>query len=155
MLGLKCSVLLHRGIGGLRAASNKDQFSTVGNVQLNKILGANVILTNETDTGDENGPLLPLLGPLEYQGEVPCWISSDASLHPLGELGYARCAFEIVPQGADLVRDGQLSGSGRFDYIFVGCGRGSTIIGLIVGSKVLEKVTISHQGRQGRISSES
>lgn len=141
VLGLKCTVLLHRGVGGMRAAQDKEQYCTVGNVHLNKLLGANVIMTDESDTGDEKGPLLPTLDELESQGEVPYWISSGASLHPLGGLGYARCAFEIARQQDELAEDGQLNGSGRFDYIFVACGSGSTLAGLIAGFKLLEKST--------------
>lgn len=130
-LGLKCHVLLHRGIGGLRRAIDQSAYSRVGNVQLLKLLGAQVIMTDETDTGNETGPLLPLLDDLRSQGEIPYWISSGASLHPLGGLGYARCAFEIAQQEVDII----------FDEMYVACGSGSTLAGLIAGFKLLEKTS--------------
>lgn len=139
ILGMKCLVLLHKGIGGLREAEDKTAFLRVGNVQLNKLLGAEIRLTDERDTGDDKGPLLPVLDELKAQGEVPYWISSGASLHPLGGLGYARCAFEIEAQEKELVQAHRLSGSGQFDYIFVACGSGSTLAGLVSGFKLLEK----------------
>ncbi|KAJ9660216.1 hypothetical protein H2198_002722 [Neophaeococcomyces mojaviensis] len=141
VLDLKCIVLLHKGIGGLRKAGDKEAFIKVGNVQLNRLLGADVRLTDERDTGDEKGPLIPLLDELRAQGEVPYWISSGASLHPLGGLGYARCAFEIEFQEQQMVREAQfVTGTNRFDYIFVACGSGSTLAGLIAGFKLLEKL---------------
>ncbi|KAK5939992.1 hypothetical protein PMZ80_007410 [Knufia obscura] len=140
ILGLKCTVLLHRGIGGLRIAKDKDAFAKVGNVQLNKLLGADVRITDESDTGDEKAPLIPILDELRAQGQTPYWISSGASLHPLGGLGYARCAFEIASQEQQLATDQRLGGSKQFDYIFVACGSGSTLAGLIAGFKLHEKV---------------
>ncbi|KAK5072034.1 hypothetical protein LTS08_000868 [Lithohypha guttulata] len=145
VIGKKCTVLLHMGIGGLRKAVDKDTFLKVGNVQLNRILGADVRITDETDTGDENGPLVPILDQLKAQGERPYWISSGASLHPLGGLGYARCAFEIASQEKELTALTESGGSGRFDYIFVACGSGSTLAGLIAGFKLLEKTTQSNR----------
>lgn len=138
ILGLKCSVLLHRGIGGARVANDKQAYTRVGNVQINHLLGADVRMTDENDTGDENGPLLPFLEELKGQGEVPYWIPSGASLHPLGGLGYVRCAFEIEAQKEELIKNQQLEH--KFDHIFVACGSGSTLAGLIVGYKLLEKM---------------
>lgn len=138
-LGFKCTVLLHRGIGGLRVAKDKDAFARVGNVQLNRLLGADVRITEESDTGDADGPLIPILDDLRARGEVPYWISSGASLHPLGGLGYARCAFEIASQEKQLATNKELLGSEQFDHVFVACGSGSTLAGLIAGFKLLEK----------------
>lgn len=141
-LGLKSLVLLHRGIGGLRAARDKDAFVRVGNVQLNKLLGAEIRFTDERDTGDEHGPLIPgVLEELKDKGETPYWISSGASLHPLGGLGYARCAFEIAEKESRL-QESRLYLGQRLDYVFVACGSGSTLAGLIAGFKLLERLNL-------------
>jgi 1-aminocyclopropane-1-carboxylate deaminase len=50
-------------------------------------------------------------------------------------LGYARCAFEIAAQEKE-----QFGESGQFDCIFVACGSGSTVGGLIAGFKLQEKI---------------
>ena len=50
-------------------------------------------------------------------------------------MGYARCAFEIAAQEKQL--------GSRFDYIFVACGSGSTVGGLIAGFKMLERMESS------------
>ncbi|KAJ5181224.1 Tryptophan synthase beta subunit-like PLP-dependent enzymes superfamily [Penicillium cf. griseofulvum] len=133
-LGLKALILLHRGTGGgLEAASDKEAFQRSGNVQINHLLGAEARIC-------EDDPLAwdatPLLDELRATGENPYWIPGGASLHPLGGLGYARAAFEIAAQEEEL----GLGGSGMFDYIFVACGSGSTIGGLVAGFKLLEKI---------------
>ncbi|CAG7923179.1 unnamed protein product [Penicillium olsonii] len=134
-LGLKALILLHRGTGGgLRAASDKEAFQRSGNVQINHLLGA------EVRTCEPGDPLAhdatPLLDQLRASGETPYWIPGGASLHPLGGLGYARAAFEIAAQEKEI----GLGGSGRFDYVFVACGSGSTVGGLVAGFKLLEKL---------------
>ncbi|CAG8900306.1 unnamed protein product [Penicillium egyptiacum] len=135
-LGLKAVILLHRGTGGgLAAASDKEAFQRGGNVQINHLLGAEVRICEEGD------PLAldatPLLDELRASGQNPYWIPGGASLHPLGGLGYARAAFEIAAQEERM----GLGGSGRFDYVFVACGSGSTVGGLIAGFKLLEKMS--------------
>lgn len=132
-LGLKSLVLLQRGTGGgLRASQDKDTFLRTGNVQINRLLGAEVRILQEDDplTNDAS----PVLEELRTRGERPYWIPGGASLHPLGGLGYTRAAFEIHHQERGMA----LGGSGVFDFIFVACGSGSTVGGLIAGFKFVE-----------------
>lgn len=134
-LGLKALVLLQRGTGGgLRASQDPDGFMRSGNVQINRLLGAEVRIV------EEGHPLaydaFPVLEELRARGERPYWIPGGASLHPLGGLGYARAACEIFQQEKDML----LGGSGAFDFIFVACGSGSTVGGLIAGFKLLEGI---------------
>ncbi|KAJ5708955.1 hypothetical protein N7493_010289 [Penicillium malachiteum] len=132
-LGLKALVLLHRGTGGgLRTARDKHAFLSTGNVQINRVLGAEVQIYAEGDPMTEDAE--PVLQELFSKGEVPYWIPGGASLHPLGALGYARAAVEIVHQEKEM----SLHGSGKFDFVFVACGSGSTVGGLIAGFKLLE-----------------
>lgn len=134
-LGLNALVLLHRGTGGgLRAANDKEAFQRSGNVQINHLLGAEVRVCEEGDPLAYDAT--PLLDELRASGQMPYWIPGGASLHPLGGLGYARAAFEIVAQEKDM----ELGGSGKFEYIFVACGSGSTVGGLVAGFKLLEKM---------------
>lgn len=144
-LGLKALVLLHRGTGGgLRAASDKAAFQRGGNVQINRVLGAEVRVYEEGDPISEDAE--PVLRELRGNGEIPYWIPGGASLHPLGGLGYVRAAVEIAEQEEEM----RLGGSGRFDVVFVACGSGSTVGGLIAGFKMLEAVGRKDIGRPPR-----
>ncbi|KAL4870265.1 hypothetical protein BDV12DRAFT_195644 [Aspergillus spectabilis] len=144
-LGLESVVLLHKATGGgLAASSDKDSFLRIGNVQIVKLLGADVrILEPPVSPKSGDDLVQETLDDLKRQGKNPYWIPSGASLHPLGGLGYARCAFEIIAQEQDLPphpsRDGSEKAAARFDYIFVACGSGSTLAGLIAGFKLHEK----------------
>ncbi|RLL99304.1 hypothetical protein CFD26_104950 [Aspergillus turcosus] len=138
-LGLEAVIILHKGTGGgLAASADKASFLRTGNAQVVRLLGAEVrMLESSTVPAEgEEDPIPAILEELRAQGKAPYWIPSGASLHPLGGLGYARCAFEIAMQE----QTQGLDGSGRFDYIFVACGSGSTVGGLIAGLKLLEKV---------------
>ncbi|KAL2825966.1 tryptophan synthase beta subunit-like PLP-dependent enzyme [Aspergillus cavernicola] len=154
-IGLEAVVLLHKSTGGgLAAASNKEGFLKGGNVQVLRCLGGDVRILepeglqersqSQTQTQDEI--VENVLDELRNWGKTPYWIPSGASLHPLGGAGYARCAFEIVRQEREIlpssesgIGEGSSEGEARFDYIFVACGSGSTLGGLIAGFKLLEK----------------
>lgn len=134
-LGLKSVVLLQRATGGgLRASQDKNTFLRAGNGQINRLLGAEVRILQEDDPLTKDA--FPVLEELRARGERPYWIPGGASLHPLGGLGYARAAVEIHHQEREMA----LRGSGVFDFIFVACGSGSTVGGLIAGFKLLEKL---------------
>ncbi|KAL4788506.1 tryptophan synthase beta subunit-like PLP-dependent enzyme [Aspergillus varians] len=143
-IGLESVVLLHKGTGGgLAASTDKQAFLRTGNVQVVKLLGSDVRILGPSGVSKTQDDLVEeVLEDLRRQGKTPYWIPSGASLHPLGGLGYARCAFEIAAQEKEGLL---LSGSGgdadapRFDYVFVACGSGSTLGGLIAGFKLLEK----------------
>ncbi|KAL3478407.1 tryptophan synthase beta subunit-like PLP-dependent enzyme [Aspergillus californicus] len=160
-LGLEAVVLLHKATGGgLSAATHRDVFLQTGNVQIDRLLGADVrILDPSSDSNSQDDVVEGVISGLRSEGKSPYWIPSGASLHPLGGLGYARCAFEIAAQERELFtpqtksnpraaveRDG-----GQFDYIFVAAGSGSTIGGLIAGFKLLEKSNSAiHQDKKQR-----
>lgn len=140
ILGLKAVVLLHKGTGGgLRSTTNPEVFQQTGNVQVVRMLGAEVRMLESDEAADDKDPVEPILQDLRDKGHVPYWIPSGASLHHLGGLGYARCAFEIAKQELEESQRGTLKGSGQFDYIFVSFGSGSTVAGLIAGFELLEK----------------
>ncbi|GAB7350305.1 hypothetical protein MBLNU459_g0940t1 [Dothideomycetes sp. NU459] len=68
---------------------------------------------------------------LRDKGETPYWVPSGASTDPLGGLGYARSAFEIIEQEAEL--------GVHFGHIFVACNGGSTLGGMIAGFQLFEQ----------------
>ena len=153
-LSLEALIILHKQTGGgLASSTDKNTFLRVGNVQIAKLLGAEVRMLEKSSTittAGSHDPIPGILDELRAQGKVPYWIPSGASLHPLGGLGYARCAFEIAAQEEQMrtqtqTQTEELSGTGRFDYIFVACGSGSTIGGLVAGFKLLDKQANQHQ----------
>ncbi|KAK2763039.1 hypothetical protein FQN54_009672 [Arachnomyces sp. PD_36] len=141
-LGLESLVLLHRNTAAFSSASDQTNYLKTGNVQICTLLGSTIhylepnsqkrTSTNE-DTTDH---IEPHLSSLREAGKTPYFIPSGASLHPLGGLGYARCAFEIADQETHHLSHTQ---SKIFDHIFVACGSGSTLAGLIAGFKLLQQ----------------
>ncbi|PWY79631.1 tryptophan synthase beta subunit-like PLP-dependent enzyme [Aspergillus heteromorphus CBS 117.55] len=146
-LGLETVVVLHKGAGGgLSASTDKEAFLRTGNVQIAGLLGAEVRVVDSSTIaiaiasgkgeGEKESVVSRVLEELRAKGKNPYWIPSGASLHPLGGLGYARCAVEIAAQE----RGRDIEGGRRVDYVFVACGSGSTVGGLIAGFKLLEKM---------------
>ncbi|KAK1144348.1 hypothetical protein N8T08_005500 [Aspergillus melleus] len=136
-LGLDAVVILHKSTGGgLSATMDPVAFLRTGNVQIDRLLGAEMRLLDSDNVADDGSdPIAPIMRELWAQGKVPYWIPSGASLHPLGGLGYARCAFEIAAQEKEHLGVGE-----RFDYVFVACGSGSTVAGLVAGFRLVEKL---------------
>ncbi|RAH73753.1 tryptophan synthase beta subunit-like PLP-dependent enzyme [Aspergillus aculeatinus CBS 121060] len=165
-LNLSAVLCLHKTTGGgWRTAPDPRAFARIGNVQLAKLLGADVRLLdsanvqakkedsnaggggNNNNNNPDNDPIASIMHTLRtHEGKIPYWIPSGASLHPLGGLGYARGAFEIAAQEGDAPQHAESWPKSRYDYIFVACGSGSTLGGLIAGFKLLEKV----EGQQSR-----
>lgn len=139
-LGLEYVGVTNRMTGqGYKEASNKDVFVNVGNPQMSRLLQPS---PQDENTNDYTDPGKVLHDLHDHHHKVPYWIPSGASLHPLGGLGYARCAFEIASQEAHLPRvpsQQPVTQPSRFDYIFVACGSGSTVAGLIAGFKLLDR----------------
>ncbi|KAH8826304.1 tryptophan synthase beta subunit-like PLP-dependent enzyme [Flagelloscypha sp. PMI_526] len=77
-------------------------YGKVGNIQLSRLMGADVIL-NDSRFGIEHKKALEILNKeCRDRGEIPYYIPAGASDHPLGGLGFARWAFEVVEQEKDL-----------------------------------------------------
>ncbi|KAL4923747.1 1-aminocyclopropane-1-carboxylate deaminase/D-cysteine desulfhydrase [Aspergillus undulatus] len=151
-LDLESVVLLHKGTGGgLSTSSDKVSFLRTGNVQICKLLGSDVRLLEKPAAPKTQDDLVDeVIADLKSRGKNPYWIPSGASLHPLGGLGYVRCAFEIAEQEREVLPSNTNPGTQepQFDYIFVACGSGSTVGGLIAGFKLLEKQNPNRRPRR-------
>ncbi|EFQ31344.1 1-aminocyclopropane-1-carboxylate deaminase [Colletotrichum graminicola] len=104
--------------------SGDAEYKYAGNIQLNEILGAE---TFPVGTGEDD-----VISTLKERGSKPYHIPSGASTHPLGGLGYARWAFELLEQEAEL--------GTSFDVITVALGSGSTLGGMVAGFKLAQKM---------------
>jgi 1-aminocyclopropane-1-carboxylate deaminase len=100
-------------------------YARVGNIQLSRLMGADVRL-DPAPFSIEHKPTLALLrDELAARGKKPYYIPAGASDHPLGGLGFARWAFEVVAQEAEM--------GVFFDTVVVCAVAGPSFAGLLAG----------------------
>ena len=100
-------------------------YDRVGNIQLSRILGAEVRLVEEGFGIGFKQSWERALADIESEGGTPYAIPAGASDHELGGLGFARWAAEVAEQEAQL--------GVFFDTIIVCSVTGSTQAGMIAG----------------------
>jgi len=108
-----------------RSISQDAEYKSLGNIQITHLLAAEHALY---DSDPEE-----IMKSYTSNGDIPYWIPSGASTHPLGGLGYARFAFELAEQEHKM--------NTYFDTVIVPCASGSTLGGMIAGFKLLENMT--------------
>uniref|UniRef100_L2G2B1 1-aminocyclopropane-1-carboxylate deaminase n=1 Tax=Colletotrichum fructicola (strain Nara gc5) TaxID=1213859 RepID=L2G2B1_COLFN len=108
-------------------------YAKVGNIQLSRLMGADVRLDPSTFGIEHKNTLAKLKEELTAAGRKPYYIPAGASDHPL--LGFARWAFEVVAQEKE---------TGVFyDTVIVCAVTGSTMAGMVAGFKLAEKTGAS------------
>ena len=121
-LGLKCVLVQEKWVNH---NENEDVYVKVGNVQMSRMLGADVRLN---DRGFDIGirkSWQDAMDEVERDGGKPFPIPAGCSEHPLGGLGFVGWADEVREQEREL--------GFKFDYIVVCAVTGSTQAGMIVG----------------------
>ncbi|KAJ4177871.1 hypothetical protein NW767_015009 [Fusarium falciforme] len=118
-LGLK-TVLVPQ----VHGSSQSEGFEQAGNVQVNRVLGAQY--------AEPNASLEDVAAGIEKSGGKPYIIASGASTHLHGGLRFARWAFEVVEQ--------ETAFGVFFDAIVVPVASGGTIGGMIAGFKVADRL---------------
>lgn len=119
----------------VKDCSSNPGYATVGNIQLSRLMNADVRL-DQSGFGIEHKKTLQRLNEeVIGQGGKPYYIPAGASDHPLGGLGFARWAFEV--------REQEQARNVFFDTIIVCAVTGSTLAGMIAGFKLLEKTNQS------------
>lgn len=108
-------------------------YSHMGNMQLSKLMGGGPIMGNLDET----------MKTIRERGGTPYFIPSGASGHPLGGLGFARWAFELCEQEAEM--------GVFFDTIVVSVNSGSTVAGMVAGFKLMEREGKGSQPRDRKI----
>lgn len=111
--------------------SKSAEYDYSGNVQLGSILGAEVF---PVGTNEES-----VMEALRARGKVPYSIPSGASKHPLGGLGFARWAFELLEQEKRL--------GVVFDVVVVAVASGSTLGGMVAGFKLAQRLGRDNSGK--------
>ena len=98
-----------------------------GNLILDRLFGAEVVLVDADDYADVYAEMARLMDRLRAQGRTPYAIPVGGSV-PLGSLGYVNCALEIANQAQAL--------GVTFDSIVSAVGSGGTYAGLTLGAKL-------------------
>ncbi len=129
-LGLKCRLVQESWVTWPDAV-----YDRVGNIQLSRIMGAEVELVNEPFAIGIKQSWENALDDVRRRGGKPYAIPAGASDHPLGGLGYVGFAEEVRAQEQEL--------GFRFDYVIVCSVTGSTQAGMVVG--------FAHDGRAQKV----
>ena len=119
-LGLKCVTVQENWVNYSDAV-----YDRVGNIQMSRIMGADVRLVAEGFGIEFKKSWEQALQDVRDGGGRPYAIPAGASDHPLGGLGFVRFAEEVRAQEAEM--------GVRFDYIVVCSVTGSTQAGMVVG----------------------
>ncbi len=119
-LGLKCVLVQEHWVDW-----DEPHYETTGNILLSRLMGAEVRLDPATFDIGFRPSWEQALADVVARGGTPYAIPAGASDHPLGGHGFARWAFEVQDQEADL--------GIRFDNVVVCSVTGSTQAGMIAG----------------------
>ncbi|UNI17959.1 1-aminocyclopropane-1-carboxylate deaminase [Purpureocillium takamizusanense] len=131
---------------GLKAATVQEHwvewsdpgYEKVGNIQLSRLMGADVNLDPSAFGIEHKTTLARLTAGIEAEGGRPYYIPAGASDHPLGGLGFARWAFEVEAQEREL--------GVFFDTVVVCAVTGSTMAGMVAGFKLAAKQQLGGGG---------
>ncbi|KAI0837102.1 1-aminocyclopropane-1-carboxylate [Hypoxylon sp. FL0890] len=131
-LGLQSALVQERWVELSPSSPSSQLYSSVGNIQLSRLMGADSRIEPATSFGIEHKPTLAQLeAELASKGRKPYYIPAGASDHPLGGLGFARWALEV---------EAQERASGIFyDTMIVCAVTGSTFAGMVAGFKLAQK----------------
>jgi len=119
-LGMKCVLVQENWVNYYDAV-----YDRVGNIELSRILGADVRLVPDGFDIGIRKSWEDALDSVRAAGGKPYAIPAGCSEHPLGGLGFVGFAEEVRQQEAEL--------GFRFDYIVVCSVTGSTQAGMVVG----------------------
>jgi len=119
-IGMKCRLVQESWVPHEDAV-----YDRVGNIQLSRILGADVRLVDEGFDIGIRASWEAALEDVKAKGGKPYAIPAGASVHKFGGLGYVGFAEEVRAQEKDL--------GFAFDYIVVCTVTGSTHAGMLVG----------------------
>ncbi|WP_092781017.1 1-aminocyclopropane-1-carboxylate deaminase [Actinokineospora terrae] len=123
-LGLKCVLVQESWVDWPDSVYDK-----VGNVQLSRLLGATSRFVEAGFGIGIKESYQQVLTEVDLSGGKPYPIPAGASDHPLGGLGFARWAAELLEQ--------ERAAGVRFDTVVVASGTGSTQAGMVAGFAAL------------------
>jgi L-cysteate sulfo-lyase len=127
--GLECHLILAR-----KVPSQHPAYERSGNVQFDRLLGANVHLVDPADAKPRGDALL---AELLDNGRVPCVIPVGGS-NATGALGYVRCARELLEQ----CRSGEMRKQMQLSDVVHASSSAGTQSGLVAGFVDEDTVTV-------------
>ncbi|KAK5050556.1 hypothetical protein LTR84_003837 [Exophiala bonariae] len=144
-LGLKCIVALTQEVDPQH--QNTELYNAVGNVQLERLLGADVRILGPSSgdgvrhSAEVEGREWSRLshGLSEEDADGAYFLSQGASGNPGAGIGYAKWVFDMLEKESALRAGGVLQGSGIFDTIIVACATGGTLAGMVAGLRLAER----------------
>ena len=116
-LGLACHILLED-----RTGNNSPDYTLNGNVLLDRLHGASI--SKRAKDSDMNKEMEILAADLRAKGKKPYIVPGGGS-NPVGALGYANCALELVAQANEM----QL----KIDHVVHATGSAGTQAGFVAG----------------------
>ena len=116
-LGLECHILLED-----RTGDNSDAYRLNGNVLLDRLHGASI--SKRPGGADMNAEMEALAAELRDRGRKPYIIPGGGS-NPVGALGYANCALELLHQANEMDL--------KIDHIVQATGSAGTQAGFVAG----------------------
>lgn len=131
-IGLKCRLVQENWVPD---HDNNAGYDKVGNIQLSRLMGANVRLDASGFGIEHKSTLATVKQEVIDAGGKPYYIPAGASDHPFGGLGFARWACEVRQQEQEKDM--------FFGTVIVCAVTGSTFAGMIAGFKLLEKLGLS------------
>lgn len=138
-VGMKCVLVQENWVpdhateheASKEAQMNAELYAKVGNIQLSRLMGADVRVEESEGFGiGHKATLAKVEQEVRDKGGKPYYIPAGASDHPLGGLGFARWACEVAQQERELGL--------FFDTVIVCAVTGSTMAGMVAGFKLLE-----------------
>lgn len=142
-LGLKCIVALTQEVDPQHQSTTL--YNSVGNVQLERLLGADVRILGPSRDGAQHSAEVDgkewsslAHGLSKEDAEGAYFLSQGASGNPGAGVGYAKWVFDMLEKESVLREDGTLQGSGVFDTIVVACATGGTLAGMVAGMRLAE-----------------
>lgn len=123
-LGLKCVLVQENWVNH---TEDKETYNNTGNVQLSRILGADVRFVSDGFNIGIRKSWEDAMKSVEAEGGKPFPIPAGCSVHPKGALGFVRFTDEVRQQEKEM--------GVKFDYVVVCAVTGSTHAGMIVGFK--------------------
>ncbi|KAL3462234.1 tryptophan synthase beta subunit-like PLP-dependent enzyme [Aspergillus heterothallicus] len=134
-LGLKVSLVQEKWVDW-----NDPVYDKAGNIQLSRLMDADTRLDPSPFGIEHKDTLANLEAEIKEKGGRPYYIPAGASDHPLGGLGFARWAFEVIQQEREM--------GVFFDTVIVCAVTGSTMAGMVAGFKLAEKTGLSPRKRK-------